>query len=80
MNKVVSNFAKKAELFNSYSTSNCIPVINKSQLFYNKQFKTSKRLEKTTFIDDDINLIIKNLNVDKADGWDNISIRMIKLW
>ena len=66
--KVVSNFAKKAELFNSYSTSNCIPVINKSQLFYNKQFKTSKRLEKTTFTDDDINLIIKNLNVDKADG------------
>ena len=66
--KVVSNFTKKAELFNSYSTSNCIPVINKSQLFYNKQFKTSKRLEKTTFTDDDINLIIKNLNVDKADG------------
>ena len=66
--KVVSNFAKKAKLFNSYFPFQCTPVINKS-----------RRLEKITFTDDDINLIIKNLNIDKAHGWDNISIRMIKL-
>ena len=28
--------------------------------------------------DDDILPIIKNLNVDKAHGWDQLSIRMIK--
>ena len=28
--------------------------------------------------EDDILLIIKNLNVDKAHGWDQLSIRMIK--
>ena len=28
--------------------------------------------------DDDILLIIKNLNVNKAHGWDQLSIRMIK--
>ena len=70
---------KKAELFNSYSASQCTPVVNKSQLSSLK-FKTSKRVEKITFTDDVINLIIKNLNVDKAHGWDNISIRMIKLY
>ena len=60
--KIVSNFAKKAELFNSYFASQCTPVINKSQL-PSLEFKTSKRIEKLTFTDDDINLIIKNLNI-----------------
>ena len=32
-----------------------------------------------TFTDYDINLIIKNLNTGKAHGWDNMSIRMVKL-
>ena len=32
-----------------------------------------------TFTDDDINLVIKNLNVDKAYGQDSIPIQMIKL-
>ena len=76
--RVVSNFAEKTELFNSCFASQCTPVTNKSQLT-SLEFKTSKRIEKINFTDDDIYLIIKNLNVDKAYGWDNISIRMIKL-
>ena len=52
--KVVSNFAKKAELFDSYFASQCTPVINKSQLA-SLEFKTSKRIEKITFTDDYIN-------------------------
>ena len=76
--RVVSNFAEKTELFNSYFASQCTPVTNKSQLPF-LEFKTGKRIEKITFNDGDIYLIIKNLNVDKAYGWDNISIRMIKL-
>ena len=40
--KVVSNFAEKAELFNSYFASQCIPVINKSLIIpYN--LKQAKR-------------------------------------
>ena len=74
---VVSNLGKKTELFNSYFASQCTSVTNKSQL-PSLEFKTGKRIEKT-FNDDDIYLIIKNLNVDKAYGWDNISIRMIAL-
>ena len=42
--KVVSNFAKKAKLFNSYFASQCTPVITKSQLPF-LEFKTRKRLE-----------------------------------
>ena len=76
--RVVSNFAEKTELFNSYVASKCTPVTNKSQL-PSLEFKTAKRIEKVTFNDDDMYLIIKNLNVDKAYGWDNMSIRMIKL-
>ena len=40
------------------------------------ELKTNQRLGK---IMKNINLIIKNLNVDKAHKWDSISIQMIKL-
>ena len=77
--KVVSNFTEKGELFNAYFASQCTPLINKSQL-PSLEFKAnkSKRLEKMTFTDDNINLI-KNLNVDEAHEWGNIYIQMIKL-
>ena len=74
---VVSNSAQKAELFTSYFASQCTPVINKSQSL-SLEFKTRKKIEKITFIDEEIHLIIKNLNVDKGHGWNNISIRIIK--
>ena len=40
--------------------------------------KLKKRLTSFDTKDDDILPIIKNLNVDKVDGWDQLSIRMIK--
>ena len=54
------------------------------QAYYKSQvpsleFEASKRIEKITSTDDDINLIIKNLNIDKAHGWNKVSIRMVKL-
>ena len=76
--RVVSNYVEKTELFNSYFASQFTPVTNKSQL-PSLEFKIGERIEKITFIDDGINLMIKNLSVDKAYGWNNISIRMIKL-
>ena len=39
--RFVSNFAKKAKLFNSYFASQCIPVAAKSQL-PSLEFKTAK--------------------------------------
>ena len=75
--KVFKTFVKKAAFFNSCFTSQYTPVINKSQLL-SLEFKTNKGLGKITFTDDDTNFILKYLNADKADGWNDISIRMIK--
>ena len=57
----MKNFAEKTEFFNSYFVSQCTPVTNKSQL-PSLKFKMGKWIEKITFTDDNINLIIKNLD------------------
>ena len=43
------------------------------------KYKADKRLNSFTINENDILLIIKNLNADKAHGWDNTSTRMIQL-
>ena len=53
-------------------------LLNALQQLIQAEFKTNKGLERIPFTDDHINLT-KNLNVDKVDEWDNISIQMIKL-
>ena len=68
---------KKPSFSNSCFASQCTPAINTSQLL-SLEFKTNKGLERIPFTDDHINLS-KNLNVDKVDEWDIISIQMIKL-
>ena len=68
---------KKPSFINSCFASQCTPAINTSQLL-SLEFKTNKGLERIPFTDNHINLT-KNLNVDKVDERDNISIRMIKL-
>ena len=42
-------------------------------------YKTQKRLSDIEIKEDDILLIIKNLNPNKAHVWDNVSIRMTQL-
>ena len=74
--KLVSNFKIKTENFNSHFAAQCTPVKNVRAL---PKFKcrTDKRLNSFTINENDIFPIIKNLNADKAHGWDNISIGMI---
>ena len=43
------------------------------------KYKTNTRLNSFSISKDDIFLIIKNLDASKEHGWNNISIRMIKL-
>ena len=45
----------------------------------NFSYKTEKILTSFDIKDDNILSIIKTLNVDKAHGWDQLSIRMIKI-
>ena len=76
--KLVSDFKIKSELFNSHFAAQCTLVKNASTLPKFK-YTTDKRLNSFRINETDIFLIIKNLNADKAHGWDNISIRMIQL-
>ena len=43
------------------------------------EYKTDERLNYFDINENEILSIIKNLNANKAHGWDKISIRMIKL-
>ena len=76
--KLISDFEKKVELFNNHFASQCSLVKNASTS-PNLEYKTDERLNYFEIHEDGILPIIKNLNASKANGWDKISIRMIKL-
>ena len=72
-NKLVSDFHKKAELFNRHFAEQCTLVQNTSTLpVFN--FKTNNRLKSFDINKNELYLIIKNLNANKA------TIRMIYLF
>ena len=76
--KLISDFEKKAELFNNHFASQCSLVKNASTL-PNLEYKTDERLNYFEINEDDTLSIIKNLNGSKVHRWDKISIRLIKL-
>ena len=73
----ISDFCAKANIFNSYFASTCTPIKNASVLppF---SYKTNTRVNSFKATESDI-LIIKPLGSTKAHGYDNLSIRMIKM-
>ena len=75
--ELVSDFEQKANLFNNYFASQFTPIKNASKL-PNFSYKTEKMLTSFDIKDDDILSVIKNLNDDKAHGWDQLSVRMVK--
>ena len=75
--ELVSDFKQKANIFNNHFVSLCTPIKNGSKLS-NFSYKTEKRLTSFDIKDDSILLTIKNLNVNKAHGWVQLPIRMIK--
>ena len=66
------------ELSNSHFASQCTQI-NNSSVLPSLEYKTTGRLASVDIKEGDINLILKNLNPEKAHGWDNISIRMFQL-
>ena len=74
----VSDFSLKANLFNDSYASICTPIQNSSVLPPLK-YRTSKKLNSVSVFEKDILLIIKALDSSKAYGYDNLSIKMIKL-
>ena len=78
-NKLESDFKTKANYFNSFFASKCTPLINNSVLPNSIQDVSAARLSSFSFDEEVILKIINALNINKARGHDDISIRMIKL-
>ena len=78
-NKIASDFTKKANLFNNLFASQCTPLTNSSVLSSAMSFKTHSRLNSISFEKEDILKVIRNLNVNKAHGYDDISIQILKV-
>ena len=78
-NCFITNFKEKAELFYSFFADQCFLMSSASKLPSNFTLYIDNQLSTVTFSQDDIGKIIQNLNSNKAHGYDNISIRMVKI-
>ena len=76
--EMISNFSKKAKLFNKFFASQCTPLSNTS-ILPPLTIRTDKRLSSLKINEDDILSIIKSLNSNKSHGWDKLFISMIKM-
>ena len=72
------DFSLKANLFNDFYATICTPIQN-SGVLPPLKYRTNKKLNSFSVIENDISLIIKALDSSKAHGYDNLSIKMIKL-
>ena len=76
--KLVSDFSKKANIFNNFFASICTPIDNASCLTL-FSYRTGSRIKSFHFTENDILAIIKTLDPCKAHCCDNTSIEMIKI-
>ena len=69
----------KVCIFNKFFAEQCTPLKNDSVFPVNQIFLTQSRLSSLNFSEDDFLKIIRALNIYKAHGYDDVSIRMIKI-
>ena len=74
----VLDFTAKAEIFNEYFIQQCKTIDTGSTIPQNV-IPIATPLNEFTISDENILKIIRSLNPNKAHGWDDSSIRMIKL-
>ena len=77
-NTYITDFQEKSNYFNEHFAKQCSVLETGSQL-PNLSLHTQKTLNEVLFQKSDLENVIKNLNPSKAHGWDEISVRMIKL-
>ena len=77
--KIITDFNEKANLFNKYFLFQCNPLPYDSKLPENQTYITETKLSSFNIEDEDIYKIIKTLDINKAHGHDEVSIRMLKL-
>ena len=78
-NKLETEFLKKANYFNKFFASKCTPLSNSSSLRSSLYLETEVRLTSINFSDNDILKIIRSLDMNKAHGHDDLSLRMVKI-
>ena len=78
-NKFVIDFKAKANIFNDFFSKQCTTLANGSKLPENQVYLTNSGINSVPFSDNLVINIIRNLNVTKVHGNDDISIRMIKM-
>ena len=78
-NEFVTDFKKKAGLFNSFFAKQCSLISNDSKLPSQLHYFTEKRLSAIKFSSNNIFDIIQQLDPNKAHSHDMISIRMLKI-
>ena len=77
--KFIVDFQEKSEIFNSFCADQCSPISNGSVLPSKLPLRTDNSLSSCHLTKDDILRIINNLDPNKAHGYDEISIRMLKI-
>ena len=77
--KHVTDNKTKANIFNEYFAEQCSHLKSNSVLPINQTFLTQSSLTSLDFNEEEILKIIRALNIHKAHGHDDISIRMIKI-
>ena len=78
-NNYITDFKEKAQIFSDFYAKQCTLVENTSKLPTDSFKRTNNLLSTLLFTKDDIAKIIKNLNPNKVNGFDMISIRMLKI-
>ena len=76
--KFVTDIQAKPNIFNKLFVDQCTPLKNNSMLPTNQLFVTQARLGSLDFNEGKILKIISALDINKAHGHDDISIRTIK--
>ena len=78
-NKTVSDFTQKTNRFNDFFAAQCTPLTNRCVLPSTISSKNYSRSNSISFEKEDILKILRNLNVNKAHGHDDMSMRMLKI-
>ena len=75
----VTNFQEKANIFNNHFVQQCSLNINESVLPGRCVTRCNKLLETIDINGDNVLKIIRSLDCNKAHGWDDLSVSMLKI-
>ena len=76
--KMVSEFCKKANIFNNFFASICTPLHN-TRCLPSFSYRTGSRIKSFQVTENYILAIIKTVDPNKVHGCNNISIKIIKI-